>query len=49
MYPMFYIEDCAIGSAGIIHLSKAKWGMLNYLSLRIFLFIKEKTKLWVKT
>jgi hypothetical protein len=40
MYSMFYVEDCDIGGAGIIHLSKAKWGRLNYLTLSILLFIK---------
>jgi hypothetical protein len=40
MYSILYADNCSIGSAGILHLSKAKWGKLDFLLLGIFLFIK---------
>jgi hypothetical protein len=49
LYSIVYVADCSIGSTGILHLSKAKWGRLDALTLSILLFIKAKIKFWVRT
>jgi hypothetical protein len=41
MYLIVYLDQCSIGSAGIFHLSKAKWGRLDNVSLGKTLLIKE--------
>jgi hypothetical protein len=46
---MIYIDDCAIGSSGILHLSKAKWRKLYYISLSKIPLIKAEINLSAKT
>jgi hypothetical protein len=36
---MTYIDDCDIGGAGVIHLSKAKWRKLDKIQLGEGIFI----------
>jgi hypothetical protein len=43
------IDECAIGSSGILHLTKAKWRKLDYISLSKAFFIKTEINLLVKT
>jgi hypothetical protein len=47
-YLQIYRDNCGIGSAGVLHLSKAKWGRLNRLSLGRASIIKNGVRLLAK-
>jgi hypothetical protein len=48
MYTCIYLDDCSIGNAGVIHLSKTKWRIIDHLAIGIAYFIKERMYLFVK-
>jgi hypothetical protein len=43
LYEIIYEGKCSIGSAGVLHLSKAKWGQLDQLIFGKAIIIKGET------